>query len=205
MNLPQTNRLELWLTPKALHTLEDVALVAQYEAALPYSHLVVDDLLLPNILDILVASVKVAEATPVQSELYKFKLGKHLHETSNSLLQRFAAFFSSDEFLGALGRISGQSYADAVAHSAFFTKGDYIKAHDDVLPGRKGTFVLYLTDSDEKDGGMLELLDKDFAIAKRIIPKINRFLFFAPSDRSLHAVSTVKTEMVRYTLTAGVF
>ncbi|KAJ1658953.1 putative component of NuA3 histone acetyltransferase complex [Dispira simplex] len=90
---------------------------------------------------------------------------------------------------------------DLSAHR--YPPGGYLLCHDDDIrqgqEGRRIAFILYLVDSDwtaEVDGGALDLFDKDAKdqpgqIVHGIVPRWNRFAFFAVGETSYHQVAEV--------------
>ena len=83
--------------------------------------------------------------------------------------------------------------------SSCFRYTDHLLCHDDELEGRRVAFILYFVkDWSEKDGGTLDLFDRDdFGdpkdIVKRLVPKINSMAFFEVTEKSFHQVAEVLT------------
>lgn len=72
--------------------------------------------------------------------------------------------------------------------------------HDDELEGRRIAFIMYFVkDWSEKDGGTLDLFDRDQngdpkEIVKKLVPKTNSLAFFPVTEKSFHQVAEVLTK-----------
>ncbi len=181
----------------------------------PFTHILIHNILRENKVEQLLEAACNAEFKHVVSRLYEMDLGPHLHETENNILRRFDEFLNSPQALDLFCEILQIKTTKETAtklycttHIARFKTGDFIKAHNDVAPKRRGTFVLYLTTAKESDGGALELLDDKRQVVQRYAPQRNSILFFVPTKSSLHQVTRIQTDnpdAIRYTLTAGIF
>ena len=72
--------------------------------------------------------------------------------------------------------------------------------HDDELEGRRIAFIMYFVkDWTEKDGGTLDLFDRDANgdpkdVVKKLVPKNNSMAFFEVTEKSFHQVAEVLTK-----------
>ena len=77
---------------------------------------------------------------------------------------------------------------------------DHLLCHDDELEGRRIAFIMYFVkDWTEKDGGTLDLFDRDANgdpkdVVKRLVPKSNSMAFFEVTEKSFHQVAEVLTK-----------
>lgn len=74
---------------------------------------------------------------------------------------------------------------------------DHLLCHDDELEGRRIAFIMYFVkDWSLKDGGTLDLFDRDSngdprSVVKRLVPKTNALAFFEVTEKSWHQVAEV--------------
>jgi Rps23 Pro-64 3,4-dihydroxylase Tpa1-like proline 4-hydroxylase len=113
--------------------------------------------------------------------------------TSDSLLDRFAKFLSSETVLGTLMQITGSNdllFADCQATR--YRPGDFLTPHNDELEGmnRRFAYVLNFTDGWlPRWGGLLHFVDAKGGVDETIAPRFNALSLFAIGQS--HYVSQV--------------
>jgi Rps23 Pro-64 3,4-dihydroxylase Tpa1-like proline 4-hydroxylase len=120
-------------------------------------------------------------------------------QTSNSLLDQFAAFMSTPPVLDLLRLITGAAdiaFADAQATS--YSAGNFLTAHDDDVEGknRRAAYVYGLTQDWQAEwGGLLLFHDAGGDIERGYTPRFNSLnIFSVPQLHSVSYVSRVAPE-----------
>lgn len=114
---------------------------------------------------------------------------------SDSLLDRFAQFLSSQAVLDTFMRITGSTdlvFADCQATR--YRTGDFLTPHNDEFEGmnRRFAYVLSLTDGWlPRWGGLLHFVDDKGGVGETITPRFNALSLFAIGQS--HYVSQVAT------------
>ncbi|MCW2756666.1 MAG: 2OG-Fe(II) oxygenase superfamily protein [Nocardioidaceae bacterium] len=175
---------------------------AQYAAASPFPHLVLDDVLTPE------AFADAVEQFPgIKDEFWKGYL--HVNEakycnvypdTWSPALQAIAREFTSPEFVAYLEQLTGienllpdWTMDGGGLHQTL--RGGHLNIHADFTThhvhenwSRRINILLYLNESwEDAWGGKLELWDTDMtAVQGRVAPRGNRMLVFTTSPDSYH-------------------
>lgn len=119
--------------------------------------------------------------------------GRGSRAASTRLIDKFAAFLSSEPVLNVLRRITGLqdiSYADAQATA--YGSGHFLTAHDDDIRGknRRAAYVFNLTPGWKADyGGLLMFHGEDGHVDESYVPAFNALNIFGVPQ--LHSVSMV--------------
>ena len=175
------------------------ALAKRWAAALPFPHLVFDDLLAPGE----VASVRTAFAGephhPVGGEVYEFFTSGD--PPQQPALLDFLRSLSAGEAGDKLRRITGKALPHLEGRGYVYGEGHYLLPHADYRAGlrRELAFVYYVA-GEQLVGGELELFACDLEggeiVATRsavlIEPKPNRLVIFDVSPATLHQVREVR-------------
>jgi hypothetical protein len=189
--------MKLDVAPRALH--------AEYVAARPFPHVVIDDLFPREVLNTVLAEFP----TPDEIEWKRFdnptekKLGYWHESTLRPRLQLFLYEMNSPpmlQFLEALtgirGLIPDPYYGGAGPHQIL--SGGFLKVHVDfnrhplLNLDRRLNMLVYLNEAwKEEYGGHLELWPSDMSrCERRILPLFNRTVVFSTTDVSFHGHPT---------------
>jgi len=173
----------------------------------PFPHVVVEDFLDEDALDLVVDALAGLEYSFSESDLFSYwasvKLTDIDHPAMNVLREDLGDKIWRTEVAKAF-QVSKLSKIDLAAY--VYGLGDFLLPHDDQVENRVIAYSLHLTpDLDEEDGGSLDLFQADQAgkskLVKRIIPKFNSLNMFEVSETSWHQVSEILTDIQRLTLT----
>ena len=159
---------------------DEAALAAQWRAARPYPHLVIDDF---------------APATPIlellddegvvrqDGDIFRFEASGNLADLSASFGAALAAPFA---------RITGKAVSRVELRAYAYRPGHFLLPHTDHQAGldRRLAFAYYLPTPETPTGGELELYD-GLASGKVIDPRPNRLVVFDVGDGTLHQVREV--------------
>ena len=181
------------------------ALQAQYVAARPFPHIVIDHLFPDEVLETVLAEFP----KPGEIEWRKFdsstekKLGYWHESTLRPALQLFLYEMNSapvlrflEELTGIEGLIPDPYYGGAGPHQIL--PGGFLKVHVDfnrhplLKLDRRLNLLVYLNeDWKEEYGGHLELWDREMTrCERRILPVFNRTVVFSTTDFSFHGHPT---------------
>jgi 2OG-Fe(II) oxygenase superfamily len=178
----------------------DVArLAAEWRAARPYPHVVLDGVLAPARVDALLAAVEREPHWPNRSDLYE-TMGSAEPPASPALAGVQAAL-SAPDALAAVAAITGARVSRASLRSWVYLPGSYLLPHSDARAelARRVAWVFYL--SPPTDGGELELFDCTLDAAgeviatrpaRRVRAEPNRLVLLDVSPVSLHQVCEVR-------------
>lgn len=114
-------------------------------------------------------------------------------QSSGTLLDHLASFFSSDEVVAFVHRLTGNtelSFADA--QGTRYLDGDFLTAHDDVVAAKNRglAYVLGLTPTWSPDwGGLLHFHPAGDGVVESFVPRFNALSLFAVGQR--HSVGFV--------------
>ena len=166
--------------------------------ARPFPHIVLDDLVAPEMLGALLQAVSQEPHWPNRGEIYDF-MASHT-EVAHPTLRAFQAALGSPEVISAVGAISGRPVATVDLRSYVYVPGSYLLPHADSRTsiGRLVAFAFYIY-TQGCEGGELELFTCEMADndvmratpAQRIIPRDNRIVMFDVTNASLHQVREV--------------
>ena len=174
---------------------------AEYAAADPFPHAVIDDFLLPAVLDGVLAEFPGPDAidwkrfkdgtgrklaTREEAQMGPRTLGL-LHELNSSRFVRFL-----EALTGVEGLIPDPHFEGGGLHQ--IERGGYLKVHADFNKheklglDRRLNLLLYLNkDWRDEYGGHLELWSRDMErCARRVLPVFNRCVVFSTTDFSYH-------------------
>lgn len=173
-------------------------LTRAWAEARPFPHIVLDDLVAPEMLSALLQAVSQEPHWPNRGEIYDF-MASHT-EVAHPTLRAFQAALGSPEVISAVGAISGRPVATVDLRSYVYVPGSYLLPHADSRTsiGRLVAFAFYIY-TQGCEGGELELFTCEMADndvmratpAQRIIPRDNRIVMFDVTNASLHQVREV--------------
>ncbi|OIR23217.1 MAG: hypothetical protein BEU00_00795 [Marine Group III euryarchaeote CG-Epi3] len=173
----------------------------------PFPHVVVEDFLDEDTLDLVIDALAGLEYSFSESDLFSYwasvKLTDIDHPALNVLRKDLGDKMWRDEVANAF-KVSKLSKIDMAAY--VYGLGDFLLPHDDQVEDRVIAYSLHLTpDLEEEDGGSLDLFEEDkdgkSKLVKRVIPKFNSLNMFEVSATSWHQVSEILTDIQRLTLT----
>ena len=175
--------------------------------ASPFPHVVVENFLDSDTLDLVVDALAGLEYSFSESDLFSYwasvKLTDIDHPALNILREDLGDKSWRDEVAKAF-QVSKLSKIDMAAY--VYGLGDFLLPHDDQVENRIVAYSLHLTpDLEENDGGSLDLFKANnegkSQLVKSIIPKFNSLNLFEVSATSWHQVSEILTDIQRLTLT----
>lgn len=176
---------------------DEASLAAEWLAAAPFPHLILDDFL-PE--DSFGELFEILEEEPVETyraEIYTFDASKPQPETVALAALRDAF---TESLAPALARITKKPALTRTEMRAYaYRPGHYLLPHSDQGQDRAIAYAYYAPSPEPVTGGELELFDvvlEDREIiattsAKLIEPRANRIVLFDVSDVSLHQVREV--------------
>lgn len=175
---------------------------ADYAAALPYPHIVLDDALPADVFSAAVAEFPAADDPTWIGYLHvnETKFANPHASTWGETLQGLASAFCTDEFVKTLSKLTGFEHlvADPTMDGGGLhqtLRGGHLNVHADFTTHhrhpelrRRVNVLLYLNvDWTPEWGGALELWDADVTTCVRSVePKANRLLIFTTSDDAYH-------------------
>lgn len=182
---------------------------AAFQQAQPFQHVVLDEFLPREVLDLLIAEFPGPDdpawqlhgpgRTAWQRDRNSAKLGTSDETRFGPFTRHFMAQLNSATFLAFLERLTGVqgilpdvTYSHCGMHST--GRGGRLMMHTDVNRHPQGNhfhqylnLILYLNrDWREEYGGHLELWDQQRRPVHRILPQANRVVLFNAGTRSLH-------------------
>ena len=175
--------------------------------ASPFPHVVVENFLDTDTLDLVIDALAGLEYSFSESDLFSYwasvKLTDIDHPALNILREDLGDKTWRDKVAKAF-QVSKLSKIDMAAY--VYGLGDFLLPHDDQVENRIIAYSLHLTpDLEEKDGGSLDLFKANnegkSQLVKSIIPKFNSLNLFEVSATSWHQVSEILTDIQRLTLT----
>jgi len=173
----------------------------------PFPHVVVENFLDTDTLDLVIDALAGLEYSFSESDLFSYwasvKLTDIDHPALNILREDLGDKSWRDEVAKAF-QVSKLSKIDMAAY--VYGLGDFLLPHDDQVENRIIAYSLHLTpDLEENDGGSLDLFKANnegkSQLVKSIIPKFNSLNLFEVSATSWHQVSEILTDIQRLTLT----
>ena len=179
--------------------LDDEELLARtWAAAVPFPHLVIDDLVRADSLSELLTVVEEEPIDDYRGDIFAFEASapEPRTEALRALRQEFASVLAP-----RLSRITGKALARADLRAYAYRAGHYLLPHSDHQEGvgRALAFAYYLPSPEPPTGGELELFTVTIAegevvattSAALVEPRANRLVVFDVSDVSLHQVREV--------------
>uniref|UniRef100_A0A0K2V3K4 2oxoglutarate and irondependent oxygenase domain containing 1 [Otolemur garnettii] n=1 Tax=Lepeophtheirus salmonis TaxID=72036 RepID=A0A0K2V3K4_LEPSM len=154
-----------------------------------------------NNIDNLIEEVHALDYKEKNNDLYKFIQSMDLNGIKESIYIDALKNLLYGPLLSWMKDITGIELSEAHIDmfAAQYKFSDYLLCHDDELEGRRIAFIWYLVPSDwnEKDGGALDLYDRDEnsgeprRVINSLIPLRNSFSFFEVSHLSFHQVAEI--------------
>ncbi len=178
----------------------------RWQRAHPFCHVVMRNAVDEVGCQQLSAALDEVPAERIASEIHEVNATGHLSESSEQAatpaqLVALCAELGSAPMLDAVGEISGKTVTRVLTRGYAFSAGHYLLPHAnrDVDTLRQVAFALYVTVTDDLEGGELELFDcrtehgKIIATepAGRISPRAGTLVLLDVSDSSLHQVREV--------------
>lgn len=173
-------------------------MAAEWRAATPFPHVVLDDVVDPAQLDELMA---VLDEEPVElavGDLFAFEATAPEPTTAafRALRDQFAS-----ELAPALSQVGGKSVTRVDMRAYAYRPGHYLLPHTDHQDGlgRVYAYAFYLPSPEPPVDGALELFScrgedgelVEIATVRQIAPRANRLVVFEVGDHSLHQVREV--------------
>ena len=186
-----------WFDPAAIPT---GRLAKQWQAAKPFPHVVLDDLLTSDGFHRLRAAVSQEPHYSNIGPLYEM-MGS-ADQPEQPAIQEFNAFLSGPAVCEMIARITGESPSEAHVRSFVYLPGHYLLPHtdDDPVHRRCVAIIGYLSDEGACTGGELQLYECIFEedqveqtrAAVSVRPRPNRFVLMEVSKASLHRVMEIE-------------
>jgi Rps23 Pro-64 3,4-dihydroxylase Tpa1-like proline 4-hydroxylase len=179
---------------------------AAFAAARPYPHLVIEEILHPDVAQALTAEFAATRGDWIfYHHVNERKRGFNDVSRMGPVSRQVVADLNSSEFLAVLGALTGipNLRADPELEGGGLSDidpGGYINVHTDFLSHptehtwtRCLNLLVFLNDGwSEADGGSLELWDDQVREpVQRFVPLFNRGVIFATGPRAFHAVPAV--------------
>jgi Rps23 Pro-64 3,4-dihydroxylase Tpa1-like proline 4-hydroxylase len=168
------------ISPGIMERENEDRLVAEYAAAKPYSHGLIENVFLPDFLRSVQTEIKDnSKVTFKESDLFRVFQSIDLGNLDESDAQTIADMptvlqlrrvLYSDQWRSFIERLCqlpvGTLSAQVDCACNCHTAGCHLLTHDDVIGTRKISYILYLTESDwtAAEGGALELYDSHVAV-----------------------------------------
>jgi Rps23 Pro-64 3,4-dihydroxylase Tpa1-like proline 4-hydroxylase len=188
--------LSSFIAPSCLHPGRQRSLRSQFENGKPFSHLVLRDFLVENVIQQIAKALQQEEFAVQESDLYQFTQTRDFGTIASGPLASFYRFLCSTEFKEYLQHITGIHAPGKVDCSAFLYRAtDYLLPHDDRMAGRKIAYTLHLSkDFARSDGGALEFFSGS-KIEASLPPRFNTLVLFPVIEgRAVHQVSEMMAE-----------
>jgi hypothetical protein len=186
-----------------LARLADVALAAEWRAARPFPHVVVDGLVTEEARGTLIEALADEPASVIRDEIFEMMASAVTVEDAR--LRRFHAALESAEVLAAIEALSGKRVKRADMRAFAYEAGHYLLPHTDHQEdvGRAVAYAFYLDATPDLEGGELALFETatvggeivEARESKVIAPRANRLVLFEVSPASLHEVREVTRGM----------
>lgn len=196
--------LNKWINKKYLDQKKVNELRKSFSKAKPYPLLVINDFFNKQKIMVLKQELLKENFEKIDRDLFSFANTRELIGSGNSVIKEFYKFFSSNDFLKFIEKLTGEKKLKKIdMHGHLFSEGDYLLFHDDVVEGRKIAYVMNLSEGFAvRDGGRFNVYDtkKSDVPVLQIIPEFNTFVCFKVSEKSMHEVEEVKSEKKRLSL-----
>ncbi len=179
---------------------------ASFVEAAPFPHVVIDDLLHPEVAAALAAEFEVARGDWIfYHHVNERKRGFNDVPRMGPVSQQVIAELNGPEFLAVLGTLTGLPglLADPALEGGGLSDvepGGFVNVHSDFLShpsertwNRRLNLLIFLNRPwTEADGGRLELWDPEVTRpVQQIVPAFNRCVLFDTGAASFHSVTTV--------------
>ena len=173
----------------------------------PFPHIVVEDFLDEDTLDLAIDALAGLEYSFSESDLFSYWASVELTDIDHPALNVLRNDLGDKSWRKEVAKAFQVSKLSKIDMAAYvYGLGDFLLPHDDQVEDRVIAYSLHLTpDLEENDGGSLDLFEAGKEgksnLVKRIIPKFNSLNMFKISTTSWHQVSEILTDIQRLTLT----
>jgi len=172
----------------------------------PFPHVVVDDFLDEDTLELVIDALAGLEYSFSESDLFSYWASVKLTDIDHPALNVLREDLGDEKWREEVSRAFKVPKLSKIDMAAYvYGLGDFLLPHDDQVENRIIAYSLHLTpDLEEEDGGSLDLFEDNKGrskLVKRIIPKFNSLNMFEVSATSWHQVSEILTDIQRLTLT----
>jgi len=173
----------------------------------PFPHVVVEDFLEEDTLDLVIDALAGLEYSFSESDLFSYWASVKLTDIEHPALKVLREDLGDKYWRKEVSKAFNVAKLSKIDMAAYvYGLGDFLLPHDDQVEDRVIAYSLHLTpDLEEEDGGSLDLFDSDkegkSKLIKKIIPKFNSLNMFEVSATSWHQVSEILTDIQRLTLT----
>jgi len=173
----------------------------------PFPHIVVEDFLDEDTLDLVIDALAGLEYNFSESDLFSYWASVRLTDIDHPALNVLREDLGDKAWRNKVAKAFQVAKLSKIDMAAYvYGLGDFLLPHDDQVEDRVIAYSLHLTpDLEENDGGSLDLFEAGkegkSKLVKRIIPKFNSLNMFEVSPTSWHQVSEILTDIQRLTLT----
>jgi len=173
----------------------------------PFPHVVVEDFLEEDTLDLVIDALAGLEYSFSESDLFSYWASVKLTDIEHPALNVLREDLGDKDWRKEVSKAFKVAKLSKIDMAAYvYGLGDFLLPHDDQVENRVIAYSLHLTpDLEEEDGGSLDLFESDkegkSKLVKKIIPKFNSLNMFEVSATSWHQVSEILTDIQRLTLT----
>lgn len=171
----------------------------RWQRASPFPHLVLPKAISRQDCEALTSALDEERCERLVGEI--FEVNATAEEMTHPTLIAFCEELGSAHMLNAVSTLSGKTVTHAKARGYAYTKGHYLLPHADRDRDalRQVAFALYVTVSDDLEGGELELFECETEVGRiiatdpagRITPKPGTLVLFDVNEISLHQVREV--------------
>ena len=186
--------------------LDPLIFKSKFKSNQPFPNLVLKNFFNQNKLLMVLKELTTEEFHLKDSDLFTFFQTNDFRATKNKFIKEFRDFLNSPEFVNYLSQLTTYVLKPGIeCFATIYQDTNYLLPHDDRVEKRKIAYMIYLSNLDRKDGGILNFYsrknNKPTRISKKIIPQFNTFVFFEVSKKSFHSISEVTAEKQRITIT----
>jgi len=198
--------LSEWVNERYLDAKEIGTMKNNFSNNRPFKHLVLKNFLKTDKAQKILNALEKGELS-VRDEPRKCRL-KQISYPKDKIVWDYNDLLSSENFMDYISSIIEANIARVDGLFAYkYEEGDFFGCHHDKEGERKITFILYLSDMDENDGGSLNLYNSKngdaISLEKKIIPKFNTLVFFEGIENGFHEVEKVVGNNARYNIVCG--
>ena len=173
----------------------------------PFPHIVVEDFLDEDTLDLAIDALAGLEYSFSESDLFSYWASVELTDIDHPALNVLRNDLGDKSWRNEVAKAFQVSKLSKIDMAAYvYGLGDFLLPHDDQVEDRVIAYSLHLTpDLEDNGGGSLDLFEAGqegkSKLVKKIIPKFNSLNMFEVSTTSWHQVSEILTDIQRLTLT----
>ncbi|HLC90210.1 MAG TPA: 2OG-Fe(II) oxygenase family protein [Candidatus Nanoarchaeia archaeon] len=160
-----------------------------FTTAKPFPYGVISNFLPKDKIHQLLSSLKQEPFSLKDSDLFTLWQTGELKENPafSLLIEKFQSKEWKQQILEMTGiKISSKIYL----FGSLYRKTNHLLPHDDRLEGRKIAFILFLNTLSEKEGGALQLFQRN-KVAKKIYPQQGSLALFEVSEKSIHSIEEI--------------